>query len=176
MKTSSILICPVHPLRHMPDPLRDAMRTIFTEWVRGMDTRSQRRLLRLVGQIARAEAGEGFQLFRLEERSGPFHRRHRVVLEALFQAQEAYPNIDALHDHLKLKTWFVTWKDGKPTPRSTSFEDCSEDEIREFHARVVDLLHDPYEQRKLFPSVPAKLRQGMVDAVLADKENAHGNV
>lgn len=173
MKASSILICPVHAWRHMPDSLRDALRLVLTEWLRGMDTRSHRRLLRLARQIERAEAGEGFQLYRLEERSGPFHRRHRAVLEALFQAQERFPNIDALHDHLKLRTWFVTWKDGKPTPRSTAFDKCDEDSMREFHSRMVDLLHSPGEQRILLPQVPAAMRHEFIEAVLADREDAH---
>ena len=30
-----------------------------------------------------------------------------------------------------------------PIPKSTSFSECSEDEIRELHSRIVDLLHDP---------------------------------
>jgi len=65
-----MLIYPTARLMALPDPERDKA------W------------RRMWGQIMRADPGEGFQLFRLEERSGPFHRRHRVILERLFQAQE----------------------------------------------------------------------------------------
>lgn len=174
--TSPILFCPVAPLRHLPDAERDVIRRFLTEHVRGMDADNDKRWRRLWGQVMHAEPGEGFQLYRVEERSGPFHRRHRVILERLFEVQERYRLIDGLHDYLKVKTHFVTWGENRfgnpiPVPRSTAFPDCSEDDMRSFHARVVDLLHDPYAQRHLFPQVQAKDRQGMVDAVLADPES-----
>lgn len=174
-RLSSILICPQHPLRLLPDGDRDVLRRFFTEWLRGMDTRSQRRLTRLLAQLSRAEPGEGFQLFRMEERSGPFHRRHRAVLERLYAHQERFSNIDALHDWIKFKTYFVTWGEGKrgqplPVPRSTEFAKCSEDDMREFHGRMVDLLHDPATQRHLWRHLKAPARAAMVDAVLADRQ------
>ena len=171
--TSPILICPTVPLGSLPDAERDVLRAFFTMHVRGMDQANDRRWRRFVRALFNAEPGEGFQLYRLEQRSGPFHRRHRAILERLFEVQERYPNVDALHDYLKLKCWFVEWVDGKPKPRSTSFDTCSEDEIRELHDRIVHLLHDPHVQRKLFPQVPARLRAEMVDAVLADPKEIH---
>lgn len=176
-KPSPIHICPVVPLHHLPDPERDVIRRFLTEHIRGMDELNDKRWRRLWGQVFRAEPGEGFALYREEQRSGPFHRRHRVILERLFDAQERYKQIKPMHDWLKLKAYFVTWGEGTrgqpmPVPRSTAFPECSEDEIREFHARMVDLLHDPAIQRHLFPKVRAKDRQGMVDAVLADQQEA----
>lgn len=173
--TSPIMFCPVAPLRQLPDAERDVIRRFLTEHIRGMDAENDKRWRRLWGQVMHADPGEGFQLYRVEERSGPFHRRHRVILERLFEAQERYRLIDGLHDYLKVKTHFVTWGEGKrgqpmPIPRSTSFPECCEDDMREFHRRMLDLLHDPYVQRHLFPQVQAKDRQGMVDAVLANPE------
>jgi hypothetical protein len=175
MKAAEILICPVARLRQLPDAERDVLRRFFTEHVRGMDATNDKRWRRFVKDLFNADPGEGFQLYRVEERGGPFHRRHRVILEKLFDMQERYANIDALHEWLKLKAMFVTWgEDGKGMPklrtRSTSFDECSEDEMREFHGRMVDLLHEPGVQRHLFPKVKAGQRQGMVDAVLADRE------
>lgn len=172
-KAASILICPMVPLRQLPPGEQDVLRRFFCDHVRGMDAKHDKRWRRFIAQLWRAEPGEGFQLYREEERSGPFHRRHRVILERLFQAQERYRLIDPLHDWLKLKSYFVTWGEGTrgqpiPVPRSTNFDDCSEDDMREFHARMVDLLHDPHVQRHLFPRVKTAQRQGMVDAVLAD--------
>ena len=172
-KPSPILICPTVPLRQLPDAERDVIRRFLTEHLKGMDAANDKRWRRMWGQIMQAEPGEGFQLYREEERSGPFHRRHRVILERLFHAQERYKLIDPMHDWLKVRAYFVNWGEGTrgqpmPVPRSTAFPECSEDEIREFHARMVDLLHDPAVQRHLFPKVRAKDRQGMVDAVLTD--------
>lgn len=166
MKASDILICPVVPLRHLPDAERDVLRRFFTEHVRGMDPRSHRRWVRFVRDLFNAQAGEGFQLYRAEQRGGPFHRMHRVVLSRLFASQERYTDEDVLHDWLKLKCWFVEWVDGKPVPRSTNFDDCSEDEIREFHRKFVDLMHQPWVQKRFWPHVPAKARAEMVEIVL----------
>lgn len=174
-KASSILVCPVVPLRQLPPSEIDVIRRFLFDHMRGMDQKSDKRWRRLWGQLWKAEPGEGFPLYRMEERSGPFHRRHRVILERLFQAQERYTQIEPLHDWLKLKAYFVTWGEGTrgqplPLPRSTSFPECSEDEVREFHTRMVDLLHDARIQRHLFPRVKSAQRQGMVDAVLQPPE------
>lgn len=171
-----MLIYPTARLMALPDPEMDVIRRFLTEHIRGMDPESDKAWRRMWGQIMRADPGEGFQLFRLEERSGPFHRRHRVILERLFDAQERYKLIDPMHDWLKLKAYFVTWGEGTrgqpmPVPRSTAFDKCSEEDVREFHRRMVDLLHEPAIQRHLFPKVRSKDRQGMVDAVLADRED-----
>ena len=166
-----MLIYPTVPLSALPDPERDVIRRFLTEHVRGMDPASDTAWRRMWGQLMRADAGEGFQLYRLEERSGPFHKRHRAILERLFHAQERFPSIKAMHDFLKLRCWFVDWIDGKPVPKSTRFDKCTENEIREFHSLMVEQLHEPVVQRRLFPSVRSHDRQGMVDAVLADRED-----
>jgi len=176
LQPSHMMICPVVALRHLPDSERDVLRRFLSEHVRGMDERSDKRWRRLWGQIFKAEPGEGFVLSREEERSGPFHRRHRVVLERLFESQERFRHIDKLHDWLKVGGGFVTWepgKDSKPVaiPRSTSFPQCSEDDMRESHAAMVDFLHTERAQRYLWKSVKPALRPAMLESVLLDPEH-----
>jgi hypothetical protein len=98
-----------------------------------------------------------------------------VILQRLFDSQERYTNVDAMHDALKLRCYFVTWEEGRagrpiPKPRSTAFDECTEDEIRELHTAMVDLLHAPHIQRLLWPHLKAAQRAEMVDAVLARNE------
>jgi hypothetical protein len=177
-KPSTILICPVVPLRTLPPQEQDVLRRFFCEHVRGMDPANDRRWRRFVGQLWRAEPGEGFQIDRREERGGPFHRRHRAILNRLFDAQERYTDVDVMHDWIKLKCWFVTWEEGRtgkpiPKPRSTNFADCPEDDMRELHTKAVALLHEPWVQRRFWPHLNAIQRQEMLDAILADpKEHA----
>jgi hypothetical protein len=175
MKAAPILICPTTPLRHLPPAERDVLRRVFTQVLRGMDRRHHARFMRLVREIFYADAGEGFQLFRMEERSGPLHRRHRVILERLFQSQERYRDIEKMHDWIKVGAGFVTWQPGrdyKPVaiPRSTSFEVCSEDEMREYHAAAVEFLRTPYALRRLFTHVRSTQRAEMLETVLANPE------
>lgn len=177
-KSSAILVCPVVPLRHLPDTERDVIRRFLFDHVRGLDKESDARWRRMWGNLWKAEPGEGFQLYLMEERSGPFHRRHRVILEKLFASQERYRHIDKLHDWLKVGAGFVTWapgKDNKPVaiPRSTNFEDCSENDMREAHTAMVDYLHTERAQRFLWKNLKPAMRQGMLDAVLQSDEREH---
>ena len=172
---SQILIAPRVKLNSLPDAERDILRRFFCEHLRGIDAESDRRWRRMVGQWFRAEPGEGFALLRDEERSRPFHARHRVILDRLFQSQERYRLIGPLHDFFKLRAYFVTWGESRvgtpiPKPRSTNFNDCSEDDMREFHSRFVDLLHDPAIQKHLWRHLPAARRVEMVEHVLAESE------
>lgn len=173
--TSPMLICPMVKLAALPDAERDVLRRGLTEHVQGIDTDSNRRWRRFVYQLSKAEPGETFELVRAEPRSLPFHKRHRAILDRLFAAQERYRLLDGLHDYLKVKTHFVTWgenRHGNPicVPRSTAWDVASEDEIREFHGRMVDYLHDPECQKHLWRHLPAARRAEMVETVLAKPE------
>jgi hypothetical protein len=173
---SSILLCPVIQLHSLPDAERDVLRRFFTEHVRGMDRTNDKRLRSFVRDLFNAEPGEGFELLRKKERGGRFHRRHRVILQRLFDAQERFTNIDRLHDWLKVGTGFVDWVEGRkpgvmvPRPRSTAFDLCSEDEMREFHAAAVDYLRTERAQRFLWRHVKSKDRPAMLEAVLSNPE------
>lgn len=170
MKASPILLYATGDMRHVPVPERDALRRLLTLHLRGVDREHQRRLMRLVSDMLHAAAGEGFQLYRAEERSGPFHRYHQGVLSALFERQERYRSKKALHDFLKLECWFVEWEEGCPVPRSTNFDTCSEDEIREFNASLKDLLHEPRIQCHFWPHLPERLRHEQVLGILTNPE------
>ena len=176
-KASPILLCPTVALRSLPDQERDVLRRFFCDHVRGMDAKNDARWRRFVRDLFNAQPGEGFQLYRAEERGGPYHRMHRAVLTRLFESQELYTNEDLLHDWLKLKCWFVDWAEGPrgnpiPKPRSTAFDKCSEDEIREFHKKMEALLHEPWVQRRFWPHLPASRRQEMLDSILERKEQS----
>jgi hypothetical protein len=175
MKTSSILVCPVIALRNLPPNEVDVIRRFLFDHIRGMDAKNDKRWRRLWGRVWKAEPGEGFPIYDAEQRSGPFHRRHRIILERLFNAQERYRNIDALHDHLKIKAYFVDWGEGKRglpvmVPRTTSFPECSENDMREFHNAMVDVLHSPAEQKHLWPHLSAPMRAEMLESVLNNPE------
>lgn len=165
-KAASILVCPVVPLHSIPPAEVDVIRRFLFQHIRGMDRENDQRWKRLWGQLWNAEAGEGFELLRKEERGGPFHRRHRAILQRLFDSQERYRNIDRLHDWIKVGAAFVEWKDGKPKPRSTAFDVCSEDEMREFHGQAVDFLRTERAQRFLWRHLKPNARTEMLEQVL----------
>jgi hypothetical protein len=177
-KPAAMLVCPTVPLRQIPQAERDIIRRFLFDHVRGLDRQSDARWRRLWGSLWAAEPGEGFQIAVFEERSGPFHRRHRAILEALFASQERFRHIDKLHDWLKVGAGFVTWGEGRtgkllPIPRSTAFPECSEQEMREAHAAMVDYLHTDRAQRFLWRHLKPNARQEMLDSILQNHEREH---
>lgn len=173
MKTASITIGPTMRLRRLPPPVLAVLRDFFTRLLVGQDPVSHHRWVRLVREIFDAPPGAGFQLYRVESRSREFHAFHRAVITAIFERQERYPTRDALHDWLKLQCWFVEWEAGHPVPRSTDFDQCSEDEIREFNARLQYLLHDPKAQCHLWPHLSEALRLENTTAILTNPKENH---
>lgn len=172
-RPSSILICPVVPLRQLPPNERDIVSRFLFQHIRGMDAQNDKRWRRLWEQVWKADPGEGFHLLSMEERGGPFHRRHRVILERLFENQDRFKDVEKLHDWLKIGAGFITWgsgPDSKPVaiPRSTSFKECPEDDMREFHAAMVDFLRTDYAQRRLWRHLKPKARAEMVEAILSN--------
>jgi hypothetical protein len=174
-RPADILICPVEALGYLNDAERDVLRRVLFQKIRGMTRDHDARWRRLWGDLMNAQPGEGFLLFRVEERSGPFHRRHRAILERLFQNQDRFANVERLHDWLKVGAGFVLWdaKTGKPVPRSTSFPETSEDEMREFHRDMVDFLRTERAQRFLWRHLKPKARGEMVEAILSDQQEEH---
>lgn len=170
-RPAAMLVCPMVSLRHLPEVEKDVIRRFLFDHMRGLDKKSEGRWRRLWSRFFAAEPGEGFQIAVSEERSGPFHKRHRAILEALFSCQERFNHINALHAWLKVGACFVTWGEGKtgklvPIPRSTAFDVCSEDEIREAHKAMVDYLHEPRAQRYLWKHLKPNARQDMLDSIL----------
>lgn len=146
------------------------VRRVLLEHVKGVDAEADRRWRRLLGDLFRAEAGEAIVIIRSEGRVGPYHRMHRAWLQRLFDAQERFDSIDALHDWLKLKVWFVEWRadGGKslPVPRSTAYDRCSEDDVRHLHASVCRWLHSPTAAHELWPHLTDVLAAEMVEWVM----------
>jgi hypothetical protein len=173
VKTAAITIGPSIWLRRLPPPVLQVLRVFFTQHLVGLDPTSHKRWLRLIREIFEAAPGTGFLLYRVEGRSGRFHAFHRAILRAIFERQERYPTIEALHDFLKLRCWHVEWVDGKPVPRSTDFDHCSEDEIREFNARLQHLMHDPEIQCHFWPHLSERLRLENVTAILTNPKENH---
>jgi hypothetical protein len=171
---SAIRICPTVALHALPDFERDVLRRFWMDYVRGATADDDKEWRRLGRDLFGSEPGECTELHRVEERDGPFHRRHRAILTNLLANVEGFTNEDALHDWLKLKCWHVDWVNGKPVPATTSFEGCSEARMRKFNRRLTDLLHQPAVQRIFWPHITPAQRAEMVDLVLANPNDNDG--
>lgn len=54
-------------------------------------------------------------------------------------------------------------------PRSTSYERCSDDEMREVHEAMLSFLHTHHAQRFLWPHLDVRGRAAMLESVLAPR-------
>lgn len=173
-KASPILITKRASLAGMPEPQRATVRHVLLDAVGGLDSTHDSRWRRFVNRLLRAEPGEVFELVNLVERSGQFHRRHMALEQRLFDHQERWLTQTAMRDWLKTGAGWVEWLPGArggivAVPRSTSYERCSDDEMRELHEAMVAFLHTAHAQRLLWPHLDARGRAAMLESVLAPR-------
>ena len=174
-KCSPILIAKRASLAGMPEPQRATVRHVLLDAVGGLDSTHDSRWRRFVNRLLLAEPGEVFELVSLVQRSGQFHRRHMALEQNLFDHQERLLTRTAMRDWLKTGAGWVEWQPGArggivAVPRSTSYEKCSDDEMREVHEAIVAFLHTPHAQRFLWPHLDVRGRAAMLESVLAPRE------
>lgn len=174
-KPASILLVKRHPLDGFSEFERSVIRRFLFDCFRGLDEQNEGRWRRWWSRLWHAEPGQVFQLENVVERSGDFHKRHMAIEQRLFDSQDAFLNLPALRDWLKVGAAFVTWEpDGKggivAVPRSTSYGKCSDDEMRELHDAMLAFLRTPASQEKLWQHLAPARRSVMLESVLADRE------
>lgn len=178
-KPASIMLVKRHPLDGFSEFERSIIRRFLFDCFSGLDEQNESRWRRLWSRFWRAEPGQVFQLDNLVERSRPFHGRHMAMEQRLYESQEYFFSLPALRAWLKTGAAFVTWEaDGKggivAVPRSTSYEKCSDDEMRELHEAMLSYLRTPSAQEKLWSHLAPARRAAMLESVLADREKGGG--
>lgn len=174
-KPACIMLVKRHPLDGFSEFERSIIRRFLFDCFRGADEQNEGRWRRLWSRFWKAEPGQLFQLDNVVERSSDFHRRHMAIEQRLFDSQDTFLNLPALRDWLKVGAAFVTWEpDGKggivAVPRSTSYEKCSDDEMRELHEAMLAHLRTPPAQERLWGHLAPARRAVMLESVLADQE------
>lgn len=176
MKPSAILIMKAHPLDLLNEYERGIVRRFLFDCIQGLNEQQDGRWRRFWSRIWKAEVGQVFQFDNLVERSGPFHRLHMGLEQRLFDSQERWGQIGPMRDWLKVG---AAWGDYQLNargalrfvPRSTSYEQCSDDEMREVHTAMVAFLRTPYALRRLWPSIAQPQRFEMLETILAKRED-----
>lgn len=174
-KPASILVAPKIDLRTVPPQDRDAVRRFLFECIRGLDPQHDKRWRRLWSRIWKSEPGEATQLLILAPRSRKFHARHMAIETRLFESQDAFVNQNRFRDWLKTGAGFGNYElvgqRMKFIPASVSYDDCSDDEMREFHENAIAFMRTPRAQRRLWPHLTAIKRSEMVDWILMEQNN-----
>lgn len=171
-KPASIMLVKNGPLDGFSEFERSIIRRFLFDCFRGADEQNESRWRRLWSRFWKAEPGEVFQLDNIVERSRPFHAMHAAMEQRLFNAQDTFMHLPALRSWLKVGAAFVTWEnDGKgglvAVPRSTAYEACSDDELRELHEAMLVYLRTPAAQERLWPHLTAARRAAMLESAVA---------
>lgn len=122
--------------------------------------------------VAQAGSGEFFSITIKRRRNGKFHRLSFVLLQAVFKAQERFDDFRIFRAFVKLGANycdFIPTPDGeiRAVPKSTSFSDCSEEEMREFHTNAIAFLRTGRAQSMLWPHMPPALAEQGMEKILS---------
>jgi hypothetical protein len=93
-----------------------------------------------------------------------------AIERAVFENQEGFVHLRRFRDWMKTG---AGWGRFEPTPQglvfvpgSVSFDEASDDEMREFVRAAEEFLHTPRAQKRLWPHLSAQRRAEMVDTLL----------
>lgn len=136
------------------------------------DTRAWYRFCRALNESG---SGEFFSIKTERPRDGRFHRLHMAVMSKVFKAQERISDFEQFRLWTKIGSGFVTWMAGPkggvfPVPKSISYDQCEEDEMREFHEGVVAFLRTEHAQHYLWPALSAQVAEQGMESILRQFE------
>lgn len=173
-RPSPILIAKQHPVERMPEHELAIVRRFLFDGIRGLDEKHDKRWRRIWLRIIKAEVGEVFHLESVVGRSGLFHRFHMAMEQRLFDRQERWSKLEHLRNWLKAG---AGWGDYalasgrmKFVPRSTSYEACSDNDMREIHESMIAFLRTPYAQRRLWGHLTPAQRSEMLEGIVEPPE------
>jgi hypothetical protein len=173
MKASRIMVCPtVHLPSVLTDAERDVLRKVLLDNIRGIDRFHDKRWRRFVGALINSQPGEVTDFINPRTRSLPFHKRWMAIERAIYDNQDAFQTLGGFRRWLKcgagLGEYHLVGDRMVFVPGSVSFEEASDDEMREFVKAAEEFLHTPLAQRRLWRHLSADRRAEMVEALLAN--------
>jgi len=160
---------------HQPltDAQRETLRTALLSILDGLDDASQKSWRRFWNGLLRLEPGEIASIETRIPRSMGFHKRHMVIEQAVFRAQDRIASFEQFRTWLKVGAGFVDWLPGRdgqivPVPKSISFADCDEATMRAFHDDAIAFLRTEQAARFLWPHLTAQQGGEMVETIMLE--------
>jgi hypothetical protein len=110
-----------------------------------------------------------------EPRSGPFHKRHFVMVGALYEAQEQFADPDMFRKWLEVGAGYCDLLPGPKgrmvaVPRSIAYERLDQADFEPIHEAVFAFARSEHARRFLWPHLTDAQTAEMVDAVLREFE------
>lgn len=151
---------------------KDATRRVVFGTVDGLGEINRKRWRRFWSTLMRMEPGEMATIRTHKARSGPFHRRHMAMEQAVFEAQERFTDFErGFRDWLKVGAGHCTWFPGPrggvfPVPKSISYTEMEDGEMRDFHDNAVAFLRTEHAGKTLWPHLKPLQRTEMIETIL----------
>lgn len=155
----------------LTEPQRDVLRTALFSMFDGLGEDNSKAWRRFWNRMLKLEPGEIVNIETKVPRHLGFHKRHMLIEQAVFKAQDRMASFEQFRNWMKLGAGFVDWlpdRDGQlcPVPKSISFSDCDEETMRQFHDDAVAFLRSEPAARFLWPHLDTARGMDMVETVL----------
>lgn len=152
------------------EELAIARRVIFG-MVDGLGQGEQKKWRRFWNGLMRLGAGELAEIETRMERAGPYHRKHMLMEQRVFEAQERFELFEAFRDWLKVGAghceWFPNARGGIfPRPKSIAYKNLEQGAMQEFHDNAVAFLRSDAAGRSLWPHANQRDRIDSIEAIL----------
>jgi hypothetical protein len=141
-------------------PDADALRRFLFENIDGATDKDKSAWRRFVKAMNTAQAGDYFTIDLKRQRNEKFHKLVFAVILAGFRAQEHFMDIEVYRQWIKLGAGFAVFipdeKTGelKAIPKSQSFDESSEEEVRQFFDDMCAFMRSATYSATLWPHAP----------------------
>ena len=139
--------------------------------LRGVDEKNHKRWQRFLREVFSLEDGEIAEVGTRIPRSGAFHRFHMAIEQAVFNAQDRFAQFEMFRNWVKIGSGHIVWVPGAkggivPLPKSISYADLEETEMREFHDAMLAFLRGPHAAPYLWNQLSPAQAAEMIETVL----------
>lgn len=156
------------PIGALDRQAADYLRWFLLEFIVGIDADHGRRWRRIVARWF--NRGGTWSFYPIAERDGRYHRMHMAVETRLFKHQDGFVQLKAFRLWLKTGAVFgryvATGAGLQFEPSSLAYDECSDDEMREFHADALEFLRTPLALATLWPAMSPKHRAETLELLL----------
>lgn len=140
--------------------------------LQGLGDAGQRAYTRFLGRVKDLEPGETMRFSFWLPRSPGFHRRHFLILAAVFQQQDQFQDPEKLREWLQVGAGFcdiLPGPKGNPVAisRSIAWENLDDADFAEHHAAVVAFMRSIHCTRFLWPHLADLKADELINGVLA---------
>lgn len=155
------------------------MRRFLFEMVDGATDKDKKAWRRFVRSLNESPAGSYFTIVIKRQRNSQFHRLCMAVVLAVFKSQETFEDFSLFRQFLKVGAGFVDYIPDAETgelraiPKSQSYEDSSEEDVRQFFEDMCTFMRSPNCCATLWPKAPIEQSMAGMTSILQQFDQPH---